>query len=87
MHMPYQAHAMRAPGILCTHIACSSAWTCISSPMTHISPQPCPALHDTIISCVAKGGWCALVPNPSPRTHTRAANTTWLPRTLGRAAP
>ena len=36
-------------------IACSSACTCISSPVTHISPQPCPALHDTIISCLRLG--------------------------------
>ena len=72
MHMPYQAHAMRAPGILCTHIACSSAWTCISSPMTHISPQPCPALHDTIISCVAKERVvCSRTQSQSTHPHTR----------------
>ena len=67
-------------------IACSSACTCISSPVTHISPQPCPALHDTIISCLGSGlglglssparrtagGGCDR-PAPTPRPHSPPA--------------
>ena len=90
MHIPYQASTRHIPCIYqayYAYVTCSSAWTCISSPMTHISPQPCPALHDTIISCVAKGGVVRSRPTQSPpaHTHTRTTNTTrppWPRRTL-----